>query len=118
MRRRKIAGAAALLLLFLFGMTSDQKAWSLSTTILFSAAICVALLVTFYKRKSTKEKKWDFDPKRGLTFFGIGLVAFPVMVAARASGSTEIEWQTVALFTVSMSTLAGVIGTFTENIGI
>ena len=63
-----------------------------------------------------KAKAFDFNPKRGLLYFLIGLLVFPVMAIIEALFSADLSLGGMVLFTLFASILAGVVGTFTEQV--
>ncbi|MEM6585613.1 MAG: hypothetical protein AAF692_07645 [Pseudomonadota bacterium] len=118
MMPRKIVGAFAFVVLLVAAYIFDVGAFGVTAKLAYALAVAAAFFATFYDRKNFPEKTWDFNPKRGLLFFGLGLLVFPIMAAARSFGEVEIQWDNVVLFTLIAATLAGIAGTLTENIGI
>ena len=124
MDRRRLIGGVALGLLLLIGFGSryvtgySRDQWGLWWRIAFIAAVCVALLAAFYDRKSLPEKTCDFNPKRGLLYFFLGWIIFPVMIGVDAIFGAEFALSGMLLATLALSVLVGVAGTFTENVGV
>ena len=118
MNPRKIIGGITFVGLLGAAFIFDLEALGTMERLAYGLALAMALFATFYDRKNIPKKTWDFSPKRGMEFFGIGLVAFPIMAVARSFGETELEWENVVVFTLIMATVAGIAGTFTEDIGI
>ena len=125
MNRRKLTGGAALALLmalaFGFGPEGhiSQMEWSTGGKLVFAVAICGALFAAFYDRKNLPKKAFDFSPKRGLLYFLCGWFLFPIALVWR-SGVKDLDYTVadLALGTLFMSVLIGIVGTFTENTGI
>ena len=124
MNRRKLVGAVALGLLLLLGLAGgyvpwlSQEDWGTWWSLAYVAALCAALVAAFYDRKNLPQKTWDFNPKRGLTYFLLGWIIFPVMVGVDAMSGTDLTLSRMVLGTLALSALVGVVGTFTENIGV
>lgn len=125
MNRRKLIGGIALLALmgFAFGFGPEgrivQNQWGTGVKLVFAVAICSALFAAFYDRKNLPKKAFDFNPKRGLLFFLLGWILLPVLLVFRW-GMKDMDYSVadLAVGTLVMSVLIGIIGTFTENTGI
>lgn len=125
MNRRKLIGGIALVLLagWAFGFGPEgrfsQAEWSTWGKLVFAVAICGALFAAFYDRKNLPQKAFDFSPKRGLLYFMLGWFLFPVLLMFRW-GWRDLDYSVaeLALGTLCMSVLIGIVGTFTENTGI
>ena len=123
-KRRKMIGGVALGLLVLIGFVSryvpgySQDEWGLWWRIAFVIAGCVALFAAFYDRKNLSEKTWDFSPKRGLLYFFLGWIIFPLMMGIDAIFASDFTLSRMVLATLALSVLIGVAGTFTENVGV
>jgi hypothetical protein len=122
LKSRKLIGAVAfgLLLLLGFGLrtlvgVSDDD-WLWRGT--YVVALCAAMLCAFYDRSNFSEKAWDYNPKRGVLYFLLGWVLFPVLIGVDAAFGAEIGVQRAMVGTLFLSVLAGIVGTFTENMGI
>lgn len=96
----------------------SQDNWSIGWKLAFGVAVCAAFLVTFYDKKNLPKKLWDLNPKRGFLYFVLGWLIFPVMIGFRAMSGNDLELTEVLLITLGMSALIGIVGTFTENVGI
>ena len=125
MNHRKLIGGIALLALmgFAFGFGPEgrisQTEWGTGVKLVFAVAICSALFAAFYDRKNLPKKAFDFNPKRGLLFFLLGWILLPVLLVFRW-GMKDMDYSVaeLAVGTLVMSVLIGIIGTFTENTGI
>jgi len=119
-----LIGSLALGLLVLIGFGSryvpgySQEEWVLWWRIAFVTVLCAALFAALYDRKNLPEKAWDFNPKRGLLYFLLGWIIFPVMIGMDAIVGAELALSRMVLATLALSVLVGVAGTFTENVGI
>lgn len=90
MSRRKLIGAVALGLLvlpalgvrYIGGISQDE--WDPLWSIAYVFALCVALFTAFYDRKNFPEKTWDFKPQRGILYFFLGCIIFPIMIGVEA----------------------------------
>lgn len=65
-----------------------------------------------------KAKAFDFNPRRGAFYFFAGFIIFPVVAVANAIFGADLSIISMVVFTLIGSCVAGVAGTFTENIGI
>jgi hypothetical protein len=63
-------------------------------------------------------KAFDFNPRRGLFYFLAGLIAFPLLAVIDAIFGAELTLSSMILYTLVASTMAGLAGLFTENIGL
>lgn len=121
---RKLIGALALGLLLLLGLGSryvpglSQDNWGTGWSLAYVLAVCAALFAAFYDRKNFPEKTWDFNPKRGLMYFFLGWIIFPIMIGVEALSGTDFTLSRMVLGTLSLSVLIGIFGTFTENVGV
>lgn len=117
-------GAVALGLLLLVGLGIryiagiSQDDWDPIWSLAYALGVGVALFTAFYDRKNFPEKTWDFNPKRGILYFFLGWIIFPVMIGVEAIFGTEFTLSRMALGTLAMSVLVGIVGTFTENVGV
>ena len=120
MNPRKLIGAIAFLGLLAFGALSksSQDDWNAIQSLAFVIAICIAMVATLYDPKNLPEKVWDFDPKRGLMYFGLGWILFPLLIAVDAFTKSDFSWSGMLIGTLAMSFLVGIAGTFTENVGV
>jgi hypothetical protein len=121
---RKLFGAGALVLLLLLGLASRyvpglaQGNWGTGWNLAFLLAMCAAFSAAFYDRKNFPEKTWDFNPKRGVLYFFLGWIIFPLMIGLDAISGSDFALSRMVLATLALSVLVGVLGTFTENVGI
>jgi hypothetical protein len=121
---RKLIGAVALGLLLLLGLGIryiagvSQDHWHPLWRLAYVLGLGVAFFTAFYDRKDFLEKTWDFDPKRGILYFFLGWIIFPVMIGIEAISGTDITLGGMVLVTLAMSVLVGILGTFTENVGV
>ena len=124
MNRRKLIGAVALGLLLLLGFGGrhvpalSQDEWGTGWQMAYVIATCAALFAAFYDRKNFPEKTWDFNPKRGLFYFLLGWIIFPVMICIETISGSDFTLNRMILGTLVLSVLVGVAGTFTENVGV
>ncbi|TMM50145.1 hypothetical protein [Qipengyuania marisflavi] len=63
-------------------------------------------------------KLFDFNPKRGLLYFFLGLLIFPLTLSIDAIFGADISMTDAALFTAGGSILIGLIGVFTEHVNV
>lgn len=124
MNPRKLIGAVSLGLLLLVGLGVryiagiPQDDWDLLWSVAYVLALCVAMFTTFYDRRNFPEKTWDFNPKRGILYFFLGWIIFPVMIGIETFSGTDFDLSRMVLATLALSVLVGVLGTFTENVGV
>jgi hypothetical protein len=74
--------------------------------------------MALYDRKNLPEKVWDFNPKRGVLYFVLGWIIFPFMMVVDAMFGAEFTLSGIGAGTFFMSVLIGIVGTFTENVGV
>lgn len=123
MNPRKVVGAVALSLLMLMGLGIryitgiPQDSWDPLWVIAYVVALCVALFTAFYDRKNFPEKTWDYNPKRGVLYFFLGWIIFPVMIGVEAISGTDLMLGRMLVGTLALSVLVGILGMFTENVG-
>ena len=121
---RKLIGAVALGLLLLLGVAShyvpglSQDGWDLWWRLAYGLALGMALFATFYDRKNFPEKTWDYNPKRGVAYFFLGWIIFPIMMGVEAVSGTDFTLSRMVLGTLALSALVGILGTFTGNVGV
>lgn len=124
MNLRKLIGAVALGLLLLLALAIryiagiPQDGWNLWWSLAYVVALCVALFMALYDRKNLPEKMWDFNPKRGVLYFLLGWVLFPLMMAVNHVFGAEFTLSGMVFGTLIMSVFVGIAGTFTENVGV
>ena len=70
------------------------------------------------KDASARKQSWDFNPKRGLFYFLMGWVVFPLLIVVESISGADISLSRMFVGTFVLSALVGVFGTFTENIGV
>ena len=124
MNPRKVFGVVALGLLLLLGLALryiagiSQDEWDLTWSIAYVLGLCVASFMAFYDRKNFPEKTWDFNPKRGASYFFLGWIIFPLMMVIDAISGADLTLGGMATGTFFLSVLIGITGTFTENVGV
>lgn len=124
MNPRKVIGAVALGLLLLLGLAVryiagiSQDEWDPLWSLAYLLGFCIALFMAFYDRKNFPTKTWDFNPKRGASYFLLGWIIFPFMMVIDAFSGADFTLSGMAVGTFFMSVLIGVAGTFTENVGV
>lgn len=124
MNPRKVIGAVAFGLLLLLGLALryiagiSQDEWDLTWSLAYGLGLCVALFMAFYDRKNFPEKTWDFNPKRGVFYFFLGWIIFPLMMMIDAISGADFTLSGMAVGTFFLSVLIGIAGTFTENVGV
>lgn len=124
MNLRKLIGVVALGLLLLFGLGSrhvpglSQENWGTWWNLAYVFAVCAALFAAFYDRKNIPAKAWDFNPTRGLMYFFLGWIIFPIMIGVEALSGADFTLSRMALGALSLSILVGILGTFTKNVGV
>lgn len=124
LNRRKLISAIALCALLIFGWVSQfgptllQGNWAIGWKLAFGVAVCATFLATFYDKRNLPKKLWDLNPRRGLLYFLLGWLIFPVMIGIEAISGSNFELTEMVLITLGMSALIGIAGTFTENVGI
>ena len=120
MKSRKLIGAVTFVCLLVIGAVtkSSQASWDPLLSVVFVVAVCIAMWMTFYDRKNYPAKVWDFNPKRGLLYFFISWLIFPLLIAGRAFTGADFSLSAMLIGTLLMSILIGVAGIFTENVGV
>jgi cytochrome bd-type quinol oxidase subunit 2 len=124
LNRRKLIGVVALGLLLALAWAApyvpglSQDHWGTWWKLAYAIAVGAALFAAFYDRRNFPEKALDFNPQRGLMYFFLGWIIFPVMLGLEAISGTDFALSRMVLGTLALSTLAGIAGTFTENIGL
>lgn len=81
-------------------------------------AIGLASLWVLRDPPDPKAKAFDFNPRRGAFYFVAGFVIFPVAAVVNAIFGADLSIASMVVFTLVGSCVAGIAGTFTENIGI
>ena len=76
------------------------------------------MFAAFYDRKNFPEKTWDFNPKRGVQYFFLGWIVFPMLIGVEAFSGADFTLGRMVMGTLALSVLAGILGVFTENIGV
>ncbi len=120
----KLIGAVALGLLLLLALAIryiagiPQDDWNPFWSLAYVVGLCVASFMAFYDRKNFPEKVWDFSPKRGVLYFLLGWIIFPLMMVVDAMFGAEFTLIGMAAVTFFMSVFIGIAGTFTENVGV
>lgn len=121
---RILIGSVAFGMLLLFGLVSryveglSPEDWGSLWKLAYGFAMCAALFAVFYDKENFAEKTWDFNPKRGLLYFVLGWIIFPVMIGIEIVSGADFTVGGMVLGTIGLSVLLGIIGTFTENVGI
>ena len=124
MNPRKLTGAVAFGLLLPVGLGIRyiagiaQADWNPLWSLAYALGLGVALFAAFYDRKNLPEKTWDFNPKRGILYFCLGWMIFPIMIGVEAISGTDFTLSGTVIGTLAMSVLLGILGTFTENVGV
>ena len=124
MNPRKLIGGAAFCMLLLWGWASSyiegvsQNDWAPLWRLAYGVGLCVTFVIAFYDRKNFPEKAWDFNPKRGALYFFLGWIIFPVLIGVEALSGTDFNLSRMVIGTLAMSVLIGILGTFTENVGV
>lgn len=96
---------------------NEQKPWPVY--VWFPAVLLILWAMwTLRTPPDPKAKAFDFNPKRGLEYFILGLFIFPVVAALNAAFGGELSFRSVLIFTAICSTTAGIAGVFTEDVGI
>ena len=120
MTSRKRLGWSALGALLVIGLAARSivgDEWPMLWTVVYVAAICYS----FWLLRETPDKSrkmWNYSPRRGLLYFLLGFVIFPITAALSALFGDPMSLTAAALFTLGMSVTIGVVGTFTENVGV
>jgi hypothetical protein len=70
------------------------------------------------ERPDPESKAFDFNPKRGVLYFFLGFLIFPFMLAMDAIFGTQISLLNAAIVTAGGSAFIGLVGTFTEHVGV
>lgn len=73
---------------------------------------------TFRERPDPAAKAFDFNPKRGLLYFFLGFIVCPIVAMIDAVFGAELSLRSMLIFTGVGAVMAGIAGTFTENVGI
>lgn len=121
---RKLIGAVALGALLLLALAVryiagiPQEDWGLLWRVAFVLCVFVAFFMACYDRKNLPKKTWDFNPKRGVLYFLLGWIIFPLQIAVNAASGGHLALSGMVVFTLAMSVLIGILGTFTENVGV
>jgi len=124
LNKRKLIGFVALALLLLVGWISrnvpglSPSDWGTGWKLAYGVSVCAALFAAFCDRRNFPEKTWDFNPKRGFTYFLLGWIMFPVMIGMSAASGSDISLSGMVIATLALSVLVGIAGAFTENVGI
>lgn len=121
---RKLIGSVALGLLLLFGLVSrhvnwlSQEEWGSLWKLAYVSALCAALIAAFYDQENLAKETWNFNPKRGLLYFLLGWFIFPVMIGIEIISGDDLTLSGMVLGTLILSVLIGIVGIFTENVGV
>lgn len=124
MNTRQKWGMISIAVLLLVGFGSDRvpqfshdnlPSFVILTYIL---ALCCAIFVAFYDKRNFSGKMWDFNPRRGLLYFFLGFLIFPFLAAIEFIFGAEISLEGMIIFALIGSVLIGILGIFTEHVGI
>ncbi|MXO48111.1 hypothetical protein U4960_09615 [Altererythrobacter sp. H2] len=124
MNPRKLIGGTAFCMLLLWGWAASyiggisQDDWGLLWRLAYVIWLCVTFVMAFYDRKNLPEKAWDFNPKRGVLYFFLGWIIFPVLIGVEALSGADFTLSRMLVGTLAMSVLIGILGIFTENVGV
>jgi hypothetical protein len=124
MKRRQVIGAVAFGLLLLLGLVLRYVAGFSQVdvnpvlSLAYVAALCLTMFLAFYDRTNFPDKTWDFKPKRGLLYFLLSWLIFPLMMVVDAISGADFTLTRMAVGTLIMSLLIGLAGTFMENVGV
>ena len=70
------------------------------------------------ERPDPNSKAMDFNPRRGVLYFFLGFLIFPVMVGMDAVFGADVSMTEAALVTGGGSVFIGLAGMFTEHVGV
>ena len=124
MRTRKWIGVVAFIVLIITGFVIrfwfdiDPDEWHPLGSLAYVIALCITLIMAFYDPKDLPKKTFDYNPRRGLQYFLFGWIIFPVLLGIEAYSKANLSIETITVGTLVMSIFVGVIGMFTENVGI
>lgn len=124
LNRRKLIGAVALGALLLLALAVryiagiPQEDWGLWWRVAFVSCFFVAFFMACYDRKNLPKKTWDFNPKRGFLYFLLGWIIFPLAIAVNATSGGSLTLSAMVVGTLIMSVFVGIVGIFTENVGV
>lgn len=124
MNPRKLIGAVAFGVLLLLALAIRYIAdvprdeWKPLWALAYAVALCVAMFTAFYDRKNFPEKTWDFNPRRGVLYFLLGWIIFPLMMVVDAVAGSDFSITRMLLGTFVLSAFIGIAGTFTEHAGV
>lgn len=124
MNPRKLIGLSAFCILLILGLSvrfiggAHQDDWDILWSFVYTILLCVTFAIAFYDRKNFPEKTWDFNPKRGVLYFFLGWIIFPFMISVEALYGTDFTLGGMLVGTLATSVLIGILGTFTENVGV
>lgn len=108
MNRRRLIGAVALGLLLMLGVASRyvprlaQDDWGMWWKLTYCLMLSAAFFAAFYDRKHLPKRAWDFNPKRGLQYFLLGWITFPVMIGLAAMSGTDFALSRMVLGTLAL----------------
>ena len=124
MSYRKLIGAVAFGLLLLVGVVIryvagiSQEDWDPVWALAYTIGLCVAFILAFYDRKNFPEKTWDYNPRRGVMYFFLGWIILPISIGVDAMFGANITLSSMIIGTFFISSLIGLLGTFTANVGV
>ncbi len=95
-----------------------QEDWDLLWSLAYILALCIALFMAFYDRKNFPKTTWAFNPKRGVLYFFFGWMIFPIIIGVDLVLGADFNFAGMVFGTLFMSIFIGILGTFTENIGV
>lgn len=124
MNTRQKWGMISVAVLLLIGFASDRipefSHDNLPSFVILAyiIALCCAIFAAFYDKRNFSGKTWDFNPKRGLLYFFFGFLIFPFLAAIEFIFGAGISLEGMIIFTLIGSVLIGILGIFTEHVGI
>ncbi|MEM8918689.1 MAG: hypothetical protein AAGE37_07490 [Pseudomonadota bacterium] len=124
MKTRQKWGMISLAVLLLIGFGShhipelSHENMPSYVILIYLIFLCCAAFAALYEKKNFEGKVWDFNPKRGFLFFCIGFLIFPIIAAIDALFGADLSLEGMIIFTLAGSTFVGVLGIFTDHVGV